>query len=440
MENPSQTGQYGVVIVGGGPAGLFAAVYAAAVYAVGDGAGVLLLERMPGPGRKLLASGGGQCNLTHVGSPQELLRHYRSSGPREEASRFLRPALYALPPDELLAWFGRRGISFVTEENGKVFPESRRASRLLDALVAEARALGVETRIRTRVTSAERGPDGFIIHTEGEEGGPSQSFEARSLVLASGGASYPSTGSSGDGYALAAALGHTVVPPRPALAPVFARGCALSALSGLSFKDAGIELRRGGKKLFSRRGELLITHKGLSGPLILDSSGDMAPGDVLLVRFAPLEREEFEDALTDYAARHPSKPVRGALCELGLTRGMAELFLGLASGADASSPAGLTGAALRRETRRSLAECACAYPVTVSALGGMDEAMATAGGVALAQVAPKTMESRLVPSLFFAGELLDYAGDTGGYNIHAAFATGALAGSCAAKAAGAIGE
>ncbi len=260
---------------------------------------------------------------------------------------------------------------------------------------------------------------------------PLELYRADSLLLATGGASYPSTGSSGDGYAIAAALGHRIIEPRPALAPAYLDDFPLAGLSGLSFKGAGLCLRRGGKKLFEREGDLLITHKGVSGPLILDASRDMRQGDTLELRFVNAAIDEFRGRLDALAAVGPKRQLRGILTELGLARSMADEFCRLAC----DPPYGdLTAAELSREKRQRLCACACAFPLRLRALGGMEEAMATAGGVALEELDPKTMASRLVPGLYFAGELLDFVGDTGGYNLQAAFATGALAGSSCLRA------
>jgi predicted Rossmann fold flavoprotein len=449
--------RYALIVIGGGPAGLFAALRfaeaaqasAAQPEAAIGALKVLVLERKPQPCRKLLLSGSGQCNLTHEGSIEELLGHYgssaaycgeasgkttvRSGGGDLEAARFLKPALYACSNTELLSWFAARGLEFDADANGKYFPRSRKAGSVLALLLAEAKRLGVELRGGRRLRSALR-EDGLFslaasLGEAGEEGGlpgaATEYYRADRLLLATGGASYPATGSSGDGYALAAALGHSCIEPRPALAPAYAHEFPLAGLAGLSFKGAGLCLRREGRKLFERAGDLLITHKGVSGPLILDASRDMLPGDTLELRFVDAAPEDFSARLDALVAAGPKRQLRGLLAELGLTRSMADEFCRLAHIPSAGE---LKAAELRRDARQRLCACACAFPLRLRALGGMDEAMATAGGVALNEVHPKSMESRLVPGLFFAGELLDFVGDTGGYNLQAAFSTGALAG------------
>ncbi len=451
--------RYDLIVIGGGPAGIFAALRFAE--AAPGTLKVLVLEKKAHPCRKLLLSGSGQCNLTHEGSVEDLLGHYGSSaafasenapkgaGKRIEAARFLKPALYACSNTELLSWFAARGLEFEADANGKYFPLSRKASSVLDLLLSEAKRLGVAVRGGRRLRSALREGDGFSLAAEraeasgGAEGGecgalngvapeaPLELYRADRLILATGGASYPTTGSSGDGYAIAAALGHRIIEPRPALAPAYAEDFALAGLAGLSFKGAGLCLRRGGKKLFEREGDLLITHKGVSGPLILDASGDMIPGDTLELRFVDASIDEFRGRLDALVAAGPKRQLRGILTELGLTRSMADEFCRLSH-----IPSGgeLKAAELGREARQGLCACACAFPLRLRALGGMEEAMATAGGVALEEVDPKTMASLLVPGLYCAGELLNFVGDTGGYNLQAAFATGALAGSSCLRA------
>jgi len=253
-------------------------------------------------------------------------------------------------------------------------------------------------------------------------------YRAPVVLIATGGLSYPKTGSTGDGYALAASLGHRVVPPRPALAPAYVRNFALNPLAGLSFHDAGLAVLRAGKRVFSAEGNLLITHEGLSGPLILDASRHIAPGDSLEVNFVDVSIEEFRNRLDAELKTNPRRLVRTALADLGLTKNMAELFCDL-SGITKEE----TAAALPRAKREVLCRFACAHPFYVARLGTFEVAMVTAGGVDLAEVNPGSMESRLVPGLFFAGEVLDIDGDTGGYNLQAAFSTGALAAEGMAK-------
>lgn len=355
---------------------------------------------------------------------EELLGRYGGGAKPGAAARFLKPALYALDTEALLAWFRERGLEFVTEPSGKIFPASGKALDVLGALRRELELRGVELRTGSRVASAEAAAGAFSLKPE--EG--DDVYRAPNLLLATGGLTWPRTGSEGDGYRLARSLGHGLVRPRPALAALRAKDWALGGLSGLSFRGAAFALRRGGRLVGEREGDLLITHEGVSGPLILDGSRDLEAGDLLELRFLPLEgtgraaAEALESRLDAEIAALPRGLLRNSLASLGLPRSLAERLLELAGLAP-----GQVAAQTPRPARRELCRLAAAFPVEIAALGGADSAMVTAGGVPLSEVDPKTMESRIAPGLFFAGELLDIDGDTGGYNLHAAFATANLA-------------
>ncbi len=419
------------LIVGGGPAGLFAACRLASLRREAglseDLFPILLLERNPGPGRKLLVSGSGRCNIAHAGTVEELLPHYGGGEKTGSAARFLKRALHALDTPALLAWFEARGLGFVTEASGKIFPASGRAGDVLKTLTADLESGRVRLRRGARLKS--------LVFLEGggfeaaiEEDGATSSIRASFVLLATGGITYPITGSSGDGLELARKLGHGLVEARPALAPVIVKDWALGSLSGLSFHGAGLRLRREGRILVERAGDLLITHEGLSGPLVLDGSRFLAAGDDIELRFVPADggpgraAAAFEERLDGEARRSPRGLVRGALVAAGLPRSLADKLRELSGLAPDA-----TCAALTRASRRELSRLATEFPVRVHSLGGPAVAMVTAGGVALPEVDPATMESRRIPGLYFGGEILDLDGDTGGYNLHAAFATGNLA-------------
>ncbi len=414
---------YACLVVGGGPAGLFAAIACAAALAergLPPGARrVAVLEKGPRPGRKLLASGSGQCNLTHDADVSDFLDNYGGA----EKGSFLKPALHGFPPGSLLEWFRARGVEFAVEANGKVFPASRKALDVLRVLEAEALALGVEIRPGARAASVTRDGDAFSVAAAGAP----EPLRARTLVLATGGRSYPRLGSEGDGYALASALGHRIVEPRPALAALLVKDYRFADFAGLSFPGARFAVRRGGKKVAEHSGDVLLTHEGLSGPGILDASRGIAPGDLVELELAGLGAEEFRERLSAELSRAPTAYVKNAVASCGVPKRLAEGLVELAG-----AEPWVTGAAFRRKHREALVRLAAACPFEVEALAPWDEAMATAGGVALADVSPKTLASRLVPGLFLAGELLDVDGDSGGYNLQAAFSTGALAGRSAA--------
>ncbi len=421
-----------VVVVGGGPAGLFAAVAAAE-----RGARALVLEHMSNPGRKLLASGGGQCNLTHGGEIMDFLPHYGGGTRPGEAGRFLRPALYAFSNSDLVTWCTRRGVSLTEDPDGRVFPISRRAQDVLDLLLAEARQRRVELRTGVRVRSLRVERSRFVVLTAAEQ---KSVVEGLTLVLATGGRSYPSLGATGDGYRLAASLGHAVVSPRPALAPVVVKRNAFSPFvpcAGVSLPGAAVAVVRAGRPIAEESGDVLFTHRGLSGPAILNLSRHVFPGDVVLASLLPGSGDirSTEGRLAAEVAAHGKRTVANLLQGLGLAACLSRALL-----AAVGLGPGTKAAELPREARHALAVSLASganggHPFPVGSLGGWNEAMVTAGGVPLGEVDPKTMASRILPGLFFAGEVLDVDGDTGGYNLQAAFSTGRLAGTSAAEKA-----
>lgn len=397
--------RFDVVVIGAGPAGLMAAAHLPA------GLTAIVLEKGPRPGRKLLITGSGQCNLTAVGDIADFERRYGGHG------RWLRPALRNFTNRDLVDFFDRRGVPCIRTAEGKYFPASLRATDILDALRGELRRKGVLLQGDRPVERIGRGSDLFVIH------GGGLIYESRALIIATGGKSYPQTGSTGDGQRLAATLGHAIVPMRPALAPVIPARHPLAPLAGNSLEKAGITILRDGKRTHAATGPVLITHTGFSGPLILDNTRRIDPGDTLRIAFTTVRREEFLRNIAADACGRGAVSVKNTVKGAGLTKHLREALIA-AAGVDPDGRA----ADLSRDRLAAIADAFCAFPVTVRSLGGFEVAMATAGGVALEEVDPKTMMSKIVPRLFFAGEVLDIDGDTGGYNLQAAFSTGALAG------------
>ncbi len=405
---------FDLIVIGAGPAGLFCAASAS-----GDGVKVLVLEKKKSPGRKLLISGSGRFNLTHDGEARAFLDHYGDAG------RFLRPALLGFTNRDLVAFFEERGLAMVEMEGGKLFPQTQRSQDVLKVLLEECEANNVDIACGKTVTSVGKLGEGEV---EAEDGGSflvacgDEEHRSRLLVIACGGRSYPATGSTGDGYDFARSLGHSIAELGPVLTPVCIKDHPFSKLAGISLPDARISIFRG-RKVKEHRGDVLFTHQGLSGPGILDLSRSIRAGDVLRISLAgEKRREDLERWLRDGSQKEGARNLRSVLLDLDLPARLASKILEILG-----IPQDLKCASLTREMRVGLADSLSGFPLTVEELGGYDCAMATRGGVNLSEVDSKTMESRLVPGLYFAGEVLDVDGDSGGYNLQAAFSTGILA-------------
>jgi predicted Rossmann fold flavoprotein len=316
----------------------------------------------------------------------------------------------------LVGFFEEHGLGMKTTEGGKVFPSTMRSSDVVRVLGSECEKERVLIRYDHPVKSLKLSDGYFKVMGKAL-------FEGSSLVISTGGASYPGTGSTGDGYRLAASFGHTITETAPALTPVIVRENPFGDLAGVSFAGTQFSLWREGKKRGSYRGDLLFTHEGLSGPGILDASRDIREGDIIAISFVKSRsRDEFSRDLLRRLDLHPISGVKKVLSTYGLPERLVVKILAISG-----VPAETTGAHLTKEKRNEITGNLTGFPVRVSRLGGYDVAMVTRGGVSLTEVNQKTMESRLVPGLYFAGEVLDIDGDTGGYNIQAAFSTGFIA-------------
>jgi hypothetical protein len=404
-EVTSKDENYDLIVVGAGPSGLFCAINCGR-----SDKRILVLEKNESPGRKLLVSGSGRCNITHEGDTKPFLDHYGDHG------RFLRPAIMGFTNRDLISFFESRGLAMKLSDSGKIFPETMRSRDVLEVLVRECRSRGVCLRCGQEVLSISRQGDGFKVASF------DRAYTSRLLAIATGGRSYPATGSTGDGYSFASFLGHRISEVGPALTPVYVEDYPFSCLSGVSFPEMEISLHSIGKARV-HRGDVLFTHQGLSGPGILDLSRHIKVGDTLRLSFVQgKRRDEVEDWIMEMCRMDGTRGVKSLLAELSIPSRAAERILEISG-----IPPGQRCAHLTRAMRSVLAENLSGIPLTVSGLGGFDTAMVTRGGVALGDVNSKTMESRIVDGLYFAGEVLDVDGDTGGYNLQAAFSTGMTA-------------
>ena len=407
-----------IIVVGGGPAGLMAAIESSR-----NGARVLVFESGPKPGRKLLATGGGRCNLTRSDEVGAFLEGFDT-----RAARFLKHAVYGFTPADACEWFESHGIPLKTERGGRVFPVSDRSGDVLGALLADTRSRGVGFRLRAPVRSITI--DGAVFSVEAD-GGP---YRSNALILATGGISMRRTGSTGDGFRFAESLGHIVTPLRPSLVPLVTGDTWPGDIAGLSLKNVTLTARPAGKRV-QRFGEMLFTHHGIGGPIVLEISRFVT--DVLHSGDGPVPAEiDLKPALDDRQLdarllreieRGPKRAL-GAILDTLMPRSLAGVFAS-GFGFDASQPV----SHLTRGERIRLRMLLKALPLTITGTGPVEDALVTRGGVRLDEISPKTLESRIVPGLFFAGEVMDIDGDCGGYNLHMCWATGRLAGRSAAN-------
>ena len=405
---------YDLVVLGAGAAGMMAASRAAA-----RGRSVLVLEKSTKAGVKILMSGGTRCNLTHDATADEIADSFEELSGKQQ-SRFLRHALHHLPPDALVALFEAAGLATKVERTGKVFPQSDRALDVQQTLIGMVIETGAELALGEPAKDVDLSDGRFVVATS------KRHVVAEKLLIAVGGQSYPGCGTVGDGYAWAKRFGHRIVAPRPALAPLKADAPWAAELQGTTVPDARLSIASGAAKPdLVRRGSLLLTHFGLSGPVAMDASRAVmlnpTAGDWRArCDFLPSTKEESLDQhLRDADG---GKTLIGLLAER-LTRRLASALL-----ENANTPHDRRLAEMSRAERNRVIASIKRTEVPLLGSLGFKKAEVTAGGVDLSEVNPRTMESRLQPGLYFAGEVLDVDGPIGGYNFQAAFSTGALAG------------
>jgi predicted Rossmann fold flavoprotein len=402
-----------VIVIGAGAAGLLAATRAAE-----RGRRTLLLEKNRKPGVKILMSGGTRCNVTHATDRRGIVEAFgKAQGP------FLHSALAALGPDEVVAMFAAEGVPTKVEPGGKIFPESDRALDVLLALEAMRKRSGAELALDEAVESITRDGDGFRVSTA------RRALHTEKVVLTVGGQSYPGCGTIGEGYAWAKSLGHTIIPPRPALVPLLSPAPWVHDLSGVTVPDVRLRIGEvGAKHLAERRGSFLFTHFGLSGPVVMDLSRviterPQATQWQAVCDFVPdIKEGAITNRLAAEAAASGKKSVANILAEIAPRR-LVEALL-----QQARIPEDRRVAELSRAERTALVSGLKATAIPISGSMGFKKAEVTAGGVSLAEVDSRTMESKVTPNLFIAGEILDLDGPIGGYNFQAAFSTGWLAG------------
>ncbi|MDP7420516.1 MAG: NAD(P)/FAD-dependent oxidoreductase [bacterium] len=411
---------YDVIVIGAGPAGMMAAGQSAL-----SGARTLLLEKMDFPGRKLRLTGKGRCNVTNTLSLEDFIENVNPDG------RFLRPAFTQLFTKELVRFMDTIGISTVEERGGRIFPISGQAQDVVDALSQWVLSQGVSVKMRGRVSELiwEDGRD-IGVRISGDN---TRMVHASSVVLATGGRSYPATGSTGDGYRLAESVGHSVVPVRPALVPLEIKAAILEPLIGLKLRNVSVKGIIDGKKRFELFGEMEFTSYGITGPVVLTASRALVevlqqnrPVAISIDCKPALNQEKLRARLDRELTQNGKKTIKTMLRKL-LPEQLVPVCL-----EQTRVPDYKLGSEISSGECNRLLTWLKDFRLELTGHRPFDEAIVTAGGVNTREIDPYTMESKLVKGLYFAGEVLDLDGDTGGYNLQIAFSTGWLAGRSAA--------
>jgi predicted Rossmann fold flavoprotein len=415
-----------VCIIGAGPAGLMAAIFAAKT-----GARTMAIEANKRPGQKLLLTGGGRCNLTHQATPKELVRAFGDKGnPSSVALRrvkFLSFSLHQFSSQYIQDFFAQLGLRMRIEKDGCVFPASDRAGDVRDTLLIEAKKTGVRF-FSTKVQSITKHGENFVISST------SQKNSAEKVIIATGGMSYRETGSTGDGYKFAQHLGHTIIEPRASLVPLVTLEKWPGELAGTSLDNVKITTLISNKKI-ATTGAMLFTHDGIGGPAVLDLSRlitDFMPSEKNPIKIAidlvsDINKDELEKMIINQIDKHPKKTVANILSEL-VPKRIAQI---LCRQFDFSAE--LYANQLSKDLRRKLLHLLKAMPLSIVRTRPISEATVTRGGVNVTEIESKTMESKICPGLFFAGEVIDVDGPCGGYNLQMCWSTGALAGISAGR-------
>ena len=405
--------KYDVAIIGGGPAGMIAAGRAGEI-----GSRVVLIEKNKDLGIKLLITGKGRCNITNKADGlKEIISRFGKNG------KFLFSAFSKFGADEAINFFESNGVKTKIERGGRVFPLSDKSQDVLMALINYLKKSHVKVKTNSRVKKIVKKGNKIekIILANNEE------IFADNFIICAGGKSYPTTGSTGDGYRWVGNIGHTIIKPSPALAPIIVKEKFIKELEGLSLKNVEISVYKGGKKINSRFGEAIFTANGMSGPIILDMSKEInkeLPGDIRAqIDFKPaLDFAKLDKRIQKDFKKISNKRFKNGLNEL-LPKKLIPVIIKL-SGIDSDKKIN----SITKEERRKLLHLLKEFSLGIKGLEGFGKAIITAGGIELGEVDQKTMKSKLIDNLYFAGEVLNLDGPTGGYNLQVCWATGYIAG------------
>ena len=404
-----------IAVIGAGPAGLLAAAYAK-----NENTSVEIFDGNEKVGKKLFLTGKGRCNITNIASKEEFMQNI----PRNP--RFLYSAFNTFFNSDIISIIEKNGVPTKVERGGRVFPASDKSSDVIKALLKFVNGRGVDINLNTRIKSVEKTDAGFLLNMYD---GTSAGFD--SVIIATGGVSYPSTGSTGDGYEFARSFGHTVTRTVPSLISLITEEKWTGELAGLSLKNVVLTAYKGKNKVYSELGEMLFTHTGVSGPLVLSAStriADEPQGAKLFIDMKPaLDEATLEARVLRDMEQNKHRQMKNAIQGLLPSR-MVPIVLMLA-GIDPEK----TTDSFTKAERRQLVAVLKSIPLNVKAASDISEAIITRGGINIKEVNPKTMESKLVPGLYFAGEVLDVDAYTGGFNLQIAYSTGVAAGLAAAE-------
>ncbi|WP_206458970.1 NAD(P)/FAD-dependent oxidoreductase [Anaerovorax sp. IOR16] len=397
---------YDLIIIGGGAAGLFSGA------SLPKKVNGLILEKSTSLGKKLLMSGSGQCNLTHSGNIKDFLSHYGQQG------KAIRSVLYQFNNDALSSFFKEKGISTIVREDGKVFPKSLEAKEVLECLCSCCKENGLSFVLSSKVIDIKKENDYYSVTCE------KMTYRAKKIIVATGGCSYPTTGSDGNFFPVLSQLGIKIETLHPALTPVFVENYPYSSLSGISFDSVKLLITtKDGKKIAEHSDSLLFTHRNFSGPVILNTSRFAAPGLFLRIQYLPFMSSEELLSLLKKNFSGNQKQLLTVLQELlPLPKRFLEVICERLSLSSNQKYSQITGSDVKR-----LTDVLTKDSYRISSLDQYNKAMVTAGGIALSDVNLKTMECKDYPGLYFAGETLDVDGDTGGYNLQFAFSSAYLA-------------
>jgi predicted Rossmann fold flavoprotein len=412
-----------ICIIGAGPAGMMAACFAA-----GGSKKVVIIESNTTAGRKLLLTGRGRCNLTHTGTTDEIIKAYKPF------DRFVRHCIYTFPPHKLRQFFACRGLETIQEADGCVFPKSQKSSDVKRVFFDELKKLNVRMFYGSKVQSVKpvlsevegKDKDIFIILSEKFK------IAAKSLIIATGGVSWPHTGSTGDGCKFAQLFGHNIIEPKACVVPLVTQENLCSYLAGIGIENVRISCTIDGKKI-SSSGPMIFTHNGIGGPAVLDLSrlitdqlGKNHKAELSIDLLPDITEQQLDKKLTEILTQYPKRNIASVIAQY-VPKALAEVIC--SAGGFADTAAGQ----LTKKDRKMLIENLKSFRLTVLSAEPIEKATVTRGGIDIAQIDPKTMQSRLCSGLFFAGEVINVDGPCGGYNLQFAFSSGFLAGKSAVE-------